>query len=332
MSGNGKRAVVSLILSIALTAVMPHRASAAPAAPAAKETAQVYDESADAKADVAAAVQRAAADNKRVLLDIGGNWCGWCRLLHTLFTGDKDTRELLNAEYEVVYVDIAHGEKNRDLLASYGINAHSYPYLAVLDANNKLVTQQETGALEAGPKHDPAKVKAFLEKNKAPAQDARSVLDAALSQASAEGKQVFLHFGAPWCGWCHRLEDVLAQPAVAHALPQDLVLVKIDIDRMTGGKDLQGKYQASGGIPWYAILRPDGTVVSTSEIKPGSNIGFPTEPEEIDHVMKMLTTGRKHMTDDQVAAVRDAFTRAAAAVKAKLQEQHRAQPPQQPAT
>src|SRR3954469_16646839 len=103
MSGNETRGMVSLILSITVTALMPHRASAAPAPEAnklAKESAQVYDESGDAKADVAAAVQRAASDNKRVLLDIGGNWCGWCRLLHTLFTDDKQIHALLNAEYE----------------------------------------------------------------------------------------------------------------------------------------------------------------------------------------------------------------------------------------
>jgi uncharacterized protein YyaL (SSP411 family) len=286
-------------------------------APKAPPTATpVYDESANATQDVAAAVRRAGFENQRVLLDFGGNWCGWCTLLHNLFEQNPDIKTLLRSEYLVVNVDIGHGEKNTQLLSEYGIKASGYPYLAILSPDNKLVTQQETGALENGPAHDPQKVLAFLKKWKSPQQDANKVLSDALADAATHGKRVLLHFGAPWCGWCHRLEDVLYQPAISDAIGSDLVMTKIDTERMAGGEDVLKKYQTSGGIPWYAIVMPDGKVVSVSDLTPGNNIGFPTEPAEIDHVMHMLTDGHKHMTDDQIAAVRDAFTKAAAVVKA----------------
>jgi thiol:disulfide interchange protein len=285
---------------------------AEPAAP----TKPVYDESADAAKDVAAAVKLAGYENQRVLLVMGGNWCGWCRLLHTLMTTDKDIKLLLRNEYRVVNIDIGHGEKNADLLKSYGIKCEGYPYLAILDSDNKLITQQETGALEAGPKHDPEKVLAFLTKWKATPLDAQKVLDSAIADAKANDKRVFVHFGAPWCGWCHKLEDVLYQPAVADAIAADYVMVKIDTDRMTGGPEVLKKYQTSGGIPWYMTLDAGGKVLSTSDITPGNNIGFPTEPREIDHFMAMFTAGHKHMTDEQIKTLRDAITKASAAVKA----------------
>src|SRR4051812_24119902 len=78
----------------AAPAASPQAVAAQPA-----KAAAVYDESADATKDVAAAVKRAARENKRVLLDVGGNWCGWCRLLHDLFTQDAEVRSLLRAEY-----------------------------------------------------------------------------------------------------------------------------------------------------------------------------------------------------------------------------------------
>src|SRR5687767_5645668 len=56
-------------------------------------------------------------------------------------------------------------------------------------------------------------------------------------------------------------------------------------------------------------------VLFTSEIQPGSNVGFPTEPDEVEHVVKILTDGRKRMSDRQVKVVRDAFTQGAAAAK-----------------
>ena len=277
-------------------------------------TAPIYDESANAATDIAAAVQKAARENQRVLLDIGANWCEWCHMLHDLMDTDPQIKTVLRDEYQVVYVDIDN-QKSADLLASYAINAASYPYLAVLDADNKLVTQQETGVLEKGHGHDPVKVLAFLNQWKAAPLDAQVVLHDAFQRAASENKRVFLRFGAPWCGWCHRLDGVLYQPAVTAAIESDLVMVKIDVQRMTHGEDGQKQYQSSGGIPWYAILTPDGKAIATSDLTPGNNIGFPTEPAEIDHVVHMLSDGRQRMSETQVTTIRDAFTRAAAAVK-----------------
>jgi thioredoxin-related protein len=276
----------------------------------------IYDENADAKKDVAAAIEVARAENQRVLLMIGGNWCGWCHKLHETFASEE-IRPVLRAEYKVVNVDGGQGDKNKDLLDKYGITPNGYPYLAVIDpTTDKLLIQQETGALEEGDHHSQAKVLDFLTANQAPAQDANQLLSSALDEAKSEQKSVFLRFGAPWCGWCHKLDDVLRQPAVAEALGADLVVLKVDVDRMTGGKEIQKKYQTAGGIPWFAVLSPDGTVVAKSELAGGSNIGFPTEPAEIDHVVKMLCDGGKKMTDAQKATVRKAFEDAAAKVKA----------------
>ena len=304
--------VAALVLLVSTNGIV-HAASAGPT------TKPVYDPSADAAADVATAVRVAQLEHQRVLLEIGGNWCHWCTQLHGVFTTDRPVAALLASDYRVVYVDVGDGpdgNRNLPLLKTYGIEPHSFPYLAVLGGDNNLVVQQETGVLEDGPRHDPKKVLAFLGQYKAPTVDADAVLATALADAGKGGKRVFLHFSAGWCGWCHRLEDVLYQPAVTDAIQADFVMAKIDTDRMTHGGALLKRYQTSGGIPWYAVLTPDGKVASTSDLTPGNNIGFPTEPAEIDHVVKMFTDGQVRMTDAQVAQLRDAFEKAAAVVNA----------------
>ena len=50
----------------------------------------VYDEKADARADLKAALARAQKENKRVLVQWGANWCGWCIKLHDVFKSDKE--------------------------------------------------------------------------------------------------------------------------------------------------------------------------------------------------------------------------------------------------
>ena len=272
----------------------------------------VYDESANVTADVAQALKLAARDNKRILLDLGGNWCPWCHKLHTLFTTDDNITRVLKWEYEVVNVDVGHGEKNRELLAKYGIKIDGFPYLAILGADDRLVCQQETGFFENGPGYVPQRFVDFFNKWKAPALDANKVLSSALSQAQAEHKRVFLRIGAPWCSWCRRLDSVVYQPVVESALESDFVMVKIDIERMTGGKELQQRYQTSKGTPWFAILTPDGKIVSTSDIRPGENLAFPTDPQQLDHVMKMLSDSRQHMTDQQLSQIRQRFIEVAA--------------------
>jgi len=160
----------------------------------------VYDESADAAADLAAALETAAKENTRVLIQWGGNWCGWCVKLHELFRTDRAVAQKLRYEYEVVTVDIGRWDKNTELAAAYGadIRGSGVPFLTVLDAAGNVLANQETGSLEEGDHHDPARVLAFLERYQAPYPEAEALLADALRRAGREGKRLFLTFGAPW--------------------------------------------------------------------------------------------------------------------------------------
>jgi thioredoxin-related protein len=120
----------------------------------------IYNEKVDAKADITRALHKAAGENKRVLIVYGGNWCSWCYRLHDLFEQDSEIRSLLEAQYEVVLVDI---NTNGDIARKYQVGKNvGYPYLTVLDADGKVIKNQNTGDLEKGPKHDRGKVLAFL--------------------------------------------------------------------------------------------------------------------------------------------------------------------------
>src|SRR5438552_3171721 len=138
--------------------------------------------------------------------------------------------------------------------------AAGFPFLAVLDGDGKIVTAQRTEPLEEGKAHDPARVKDFLGRWVAPRADARLILEAALAQVATDDKRVFLHFGAPWCGWCHRLEDFLARAEIAAILGPDFLDAKIDVDRMDNSKDVLATYRngKAGGIPWFVIVDSKG--------------------------------------------------------------------------
>ena len=208
------------------------------------------------------------------LLMFGGDWCGWCHKLHELFASNREIRKTLSDEYVLVTIDL-ESPNGPDLLKrckealskeefQKGVG---YPFLAVLDAEGKVVTAQRTDLLEEGDHHDPKRVQEFLDRWKIAPKDAKLVLEEALSRASSDDKRVLLTFGDPWCGWCHKLHDWLAQPEIATILDRDFIVAQVDVNRMTGGKDVMSRYRpdASGGIPWFAILDAKGKPLTTSD-------------------------------------------------------------------
>lgn len=275
-----------------------------------KPEVKIYDEKADAKALINTALDSAKRENRRVLIQWGGNWCHWCVLLHNKFKSDPTLAKTLRYEYDVVYID----SKNADLMKQYNVDQKAgVPYLTILDADGKVLTNQETEFFEtkADDKngHDPKKLQEFLVKNQAKPKNANEVLSAALAEAAKTDRMVFLHFGAPWCGWCHKLDAWLLKKEVAPIFSKDYVDLKIDQDRMTNAKEVFVKYNKAGegGIPWFVILDSNGKALITSDADK-NNIGFPYEPNEIDHFVKMLNATRKKLTDDDVKALKISLT------------------------
>src|SRR5580693_9826772 len=65
----------------------------------------VYDEKANAKELIDAALIAAKRENRRVLIQWGGNWCSWCLLLHERFKLDAGLAKTLLYEYDAVLID-----------------------------------------------------------------------------------------------------------------------------------------------------------------------------------------------------------------------------------
>ena len=316
--------LMSLLCVVLLSAQAPAPVSA-PTPQQKPAKIAIYDESADASADIAAALARATANNRRVLIQWGGNWCVWCVRLHELAKKDAKIARTLMYEYDVVLVDIGDWKKNMDLAAKYGadLKGTGVPYLTVLDASGKVLANQETGALEDKEKnaHDPAKVLAFLQAQQAPYEKAETLLAAAQAQAQIEKKQVFLTFGAPWCGWCHKLEDWMATPLPKRLLAKDFVVRKIDVDRTIGGKELKSRYRAKeDGIPWFCVLDAQGKVLGASVDVKDDNIGFPSKDEEISAFAALLTKVAKNLTKEDIDALQRSLVEVREADLRKQQE------------
>jgi thioredoxin-related protein len=124
----------------------------------------IYNEAADGSKQVADALGLAGKDGKRVLLQFGANWCPWCHKLHSLLETDKEIAARLKSDYVVILIDVNKG-RNSEVDSKYGHPTRlGLPVLVVLDADGKQLTTKNSGELEEGDHHSPAKVLAFLDK------------------------------------------------------------------------------------------------------------------------------------------------------------------------
>ena len=74
----------------------------------------IYSETADAKADIAAALEQAKREHKRAILDFGGDWCGDCQVLDFYFHQPPNA-ELLAKNFVLVHVWIGQIDANLDI-------------------------------------------------------------------------------------------------------------------------------------------------------------------------------------------------------------------------
>lgn len=292
--------VKQMLITIVAVSLLIGCSDSEPATTRKAEREPIYDAGANAEKQIADALIKARQNNKHVLLMYGGNWCGWCYKLHDCFAENDNIKKLLKNEYELIMVDVA---SNKDVPKRFNAEPDSYPYLTVLDANGKVLVNQSTVPFEKGKSHVPDKVYSFLDKWRPEPLNADKVYQEALSLAKKENKRVFLHFGAPWCGWCHRLEDFLARPEIAKIMAEYYILVKIDLDRTAGAKAFDKRIRLKGGgIPWFAIFDAKGKSLISS-VGPQGNIGYPVKPDEIAHFIRMITETAENMTSEQISAI-----------------------------
>jgi thiol-disulfide isomerase/thioredoxin len=105
-----------------------------------------FNETADAHADVALALSRAAATHKYVLLDFGGNWCPDCRVTSGVLEM-KEVQPWIARNFIVVPIDVGRMNKNLDIAEAYGQKIHAVPTIVILDASGKILNAGNPTAL-----------------------------------------------------------------------------------------------------------------------------------------------------------------------------------------
>jgi len=138
---------VILILSFSITAQKKER--------------EKFDPARDAATDIENAIVQATKANKRIMLDVGGEWCIWCHRLDEFILADKEIDSTLHANFIIVKVNYSKENKNEAVLAKYPKVA-GYPHFFVLEKNGKFLFSKNTGELEKEKSYSKEKLMSFL--------------------------------------------------------------------------------------------------------------------------------------------------------------------------
>ncbi|MGN6178939.1 MAG: thioredoxin family protein [Mucilaginibacter sp.] len=163
---------------------------------------------------------------------------------------------------------------------------------------------------------------AFAQQATPPQADA--VMKEAYAKAKAEHKNVILMFHASWCGWCKKMTACIEDPTCSKFFDDNYVITYLDILERDGKKDLENPGATdvmknlhgdpAGGIPFWAVITPEGKVVGTSYMPhtdgtPGTandNVGCPAEDNEVSYFISLLKKSSK-LTDSQLAVIAARF-------------------------
>jgi hypothetical protein len=111
------------------------------------EGSRVYDEGRDAAADVDAALARAVAANKTVIVVMGANWCHDSAALAKWFETPRFAA-MMQPRYEIVYVDVGVPQtgkgRNRDIVKRFGGKKQKKtPYVMMISQQGVLLNRAD---------------------------------------------------------------------------------------------------------------------------------------------------------------------------------------------
>lgn len=106
-----------------------------------------FDGNYDAMAIVDEAMAEALAENKRLLLVLGANWCHDSRGLAHHFQ-DEELAATLEAHYITRYIDVGWRDRNNDVILRFGVSAvYGTPTVFIIDPTDEHLINRETRSL-----------------------------------------------------------------------------------------------------------------------------------------------------------------------------------------
>lgn len=134
---------------------------------------------------------------------------------------------------------------------------------------------------------------------------ADEIMKEAMQQASREQKNILVIFHASWCGWCHKMDASINDPACKDLFEKNYVITHLVVQESEnkkmlenpGGNEMMEKFNGKGkGLPFWLVLDKEGKLLGDCMVRPegadlnspGQNTGCPASEGEVAHLTTLL--------------------------------------------
>ena len=103
-----------------------------------------YDPARNALQDGRDAIALAKATNRRVLIEVGGDWCKWCHVLDRFLNNNVDIKKQLHQNFVLLKVNVSDENGNGEFLKAFP-RVIGYPHIFVTDSDGNILSSNDIG-------------------------------------------------------------------------------------------------------------------------------------------------------------------------------------------
>lgn len=124
---------------------------------------RVYDPSRNPFVDGRDALKLAQHSGRRVLIEVGGDWCRWCHILERFLLEHAALRSSLHEKFVVLKVNVSEDNDNADFLSAFP-KVLGYPHMYITENDGSIVQSQDTAEFLKNGNYSVQHFQAFLER------------------------------------------------------------------------------------------------------------------------------------------------------------------------
>jgi len=122
-----------------------------------------YDANRNVMQDGRDAIKLAKATNRRILIEVGGNWCKYCHILDRFFNENAEIKKQLHQTFVLLKVNVSDENDNHEFLKVFP-RVLGYPHLFVTENNGVLLVSKDISDFYDSGDYSVSKFKAFFKR------------------------------------------------------------------------------------------------------------------------------------------------------------------------
>ncbi|MDH5736170.1 MAG: thioredoxin family protein, partial [Gammaproteobacteria bacterium] len=105
-----------------------------------------YDPARDPFKDGYAAIENAKMTQRRILIEVGGEWCSWCHMIERFLDENPDVKIALHQTFVILKVNVSDSNDNQAFLSSLP-KPLGYPHMYVSEKDGTILLSKDTAEL-----------------------------------------------------------------------------------------------------------------------------------------------------------------------------------------